>query len=111
MYISCTVYNGENTNKNDIMLMYVRFLVHMQKEEGAWFKPYGVKVLNFLIQKFSLCLNLYFSVTVTVGEVFIFRSCSIIINLSCLPNVCSLLLKCLHASMAFGFLMSLCLFL
>ena len=59
-------------------------------------------VSSFFIQIFSLSFNLIFSVS--VGIVFIFRSCSIIINLPCLLNVCSLLLKCLQASMAFGFL-------
>ena len=67
---------------------------------SSWFKQHGVKVLSFLIQKFSLSFNL--NCSVSVGVVLIFRSCSIIINLSCLP----LLLTCLHASMAFGFFMS-----
>ena len=71
---------------------------------SSCFKPYGVKVLTFLIQKFSLSLNLNFSVS--VGVVFIIRSFSIIINLPCLLNGCSLLLRCLHAYIAFGFFMS-----
>ena len=70
---------------------------------SSWFKPYKVKVLSFLIGKFSLSLN--FSFSVSVGVVITFRSCSVIKNLPYLLNVCSLLLKCLHASMAFGFFM------
>ena len=71
---------------------------------SSWFKPYGVKVFSFLTQKFSLSFNFDFSIS--VGVVFIFRSCSININLPCALNVCLLLLKCLHASMAFGFFIS-----
>ena len=55
------------------------------------------KNLRFLIQKFFLSLSLPFTVSVRV--VFIFRSCSYIMNFPL--NVCSLLLKCLFASMAF----------
>ena len=103
---------------------YVRqILVHIQREDSkqkeesehygyciTWyqfsslFKPYGVKVLSFLIQKFALSLNLNFSVLLVL--LFIFRSCSIIINWLFLLNICSMLLKCLHASMAFDFFMS-----
>ena len=64
-----------------------------------------LKFLSFFIQKFYLSLNFNFSVS--LGVVLIFRSCSIIINLPCLLNICPLLLKRLNASMTFGFFMSL----
>ena len=127
--IPVAVFKGHNCKCDlerdtwfDICTSDVRLLVHMEKEESkvnityygycilwmvlfsSWFKPYGVKVLSFLIQKFSLSFNLSFSGSVWVG--FIFCSCSIIIKLLCLLNVCSLLLKCLHASMAFAFFIS-----
>ena len=66
-------------------------------------RPNGVTVLTFLIQKFFLSSN--FSFSVLVGLVFIFRSCSITMNLQCLLNAYSQLLEYLHASMVFGFFM------
>ena len=69
---------------------------------SSWFKPHGVKRLSLLTQNISLSFNVNFSAS--VGVVFICRSCSIVINLLCLLNVCLLLLKCLHASMVFGFM-------
>ena len=99
--------------------MYLIFLYAERRKESeyygyyitwyqcsSWLKPYDVKVLSFLIQKSFLSLNLNFSVS--VGVVFIFRRSSTITNLPCLLNVCPLLLKCLHTSIALGVLCPLC---
>ena len=71
---------------------------------SPWFKPYGVKVFSFFIQKFSLSFNLNFSVS--MGVAFIFRSCSIIINLSCLSECMLIVIKMLICFYSVWFFMS-----
>ena len=70
----------------------------------SWIRPCGAKVSSFIIQKFSRCFSLSFSVSVDVVRMFL--SCSMIMIYPWLLKSWLCLLKCLQTDIALGFLTS-----
>ena len=72
----------------------------------SWFRPSGIKVSSFIIQKFSRCFSLSFNVSVDIVQMFL--SCSMIMIFPWLLKSWSWLLKCLQAGVVLGFLTPFC---